>query len=729
MKKFLLASALAAIGCVSALAAEYVPMIREGRVWEYTGYSTVYDGAAFHYMKFDGTETVDGTEYHRFVQFKSLVFGENRKLAYSNNSVSQVYYLREEPGKVFVLCEKNSGKIVNQEIASGDSGAGSPEYSEFKVYDFTLSDGATWEYPQAAGFSGVEGGMSLDVKWETPVEIDGEQCRVMGFSNLYVMGEDDILYFIEGIGTTCNGILPAPNMDSVSGVWDNTKEASIQSWLNRVFDSEGNVIYNSKEPTAPPANCGYAPIIEEGKVWQYGSTSMDGVTYYSKKFDGTVTVNGKEYHRFMGFQSEDYRGTSEYGVLEYAGKKEQDVTSDYMREEDGKVYVLTLDDVEFMSNTASLDPSVPEDRYGEFLRYDFTLEDGDSFMFRDRGGEYIPVVVKIKEPVLVNGTERKAMTFLYEIKEDNGDGEVTTSFVEIFPGSVIEGVGPDSDGDLIFFGPPYTTGMPEASSGLGSRSFLKYVADSEGNVIYGSRLAQSNEDPHSILGPGKMWKWEFISSVSEPERSTVTASVEDKQLYIGNRPARRVSVVSDAGMFEPFTVVLSESRGLLEFYWSDNLSGTYAYFTPVMDFSLVKGEAVYAEEGGSDWLVGRVSSVFNETVCGIDRKYQRIESQNTDRSFVWVDGVGAQYTDEYMTIFPQADCGNSFGGMLECYENGVCVFKAEDFARGQNSVEGVFDSETETVKSGATYDLMGRRVERVLPGSVYVRDGKKFVGK
>ena len=57
------------------------------------------------------------------------------------------------------------------------------------------------------------------------------------------------------------------------------------------------------------------------------------------------------------------------------------------------------------------------------------------------------------------------------------------------------------------------------------------------------------------------------------------------------------------------------------------------------------------------------------------------------------------------------------------------MFKAEDFARGQNSVEGVFDSETETVKSGATYDLMGRRVERVLPGSVYVRDGKKFVGK
>lgn len=31
--------------------------------------------------------------------------------------------------------------------------------------------------------------------------------------------------------------------------------------------------------------------------------------------------------------------------------------------------------------------------------------------------------------------------------------------------------------------------------------------------------------------------------------------------------------------------------------------------------------------------------------------------------------------------------------------------------------------------SGVIYDLMGRRAERVVPGSVYVRDGRKFVGK
>ena len=504
---------------------------------------------------------------------------------------------------------------------------------------------------------------------------------------------------------------------------------------------------------------GYAPMIEEGKVWQYaGQYSRNvngygdgGIAYHSMKFDGTITVNGKEYHRFTFFESEYYKGTHEYGVLELAEVLERTGPNYFLREENGKVYVLTLDNKMFSTETldATLDPSVPEERYSEFLRYDFTLGDGAEFQLPtgiDVGEEMLQTVyIKEKTPVKVAGSERKAITFCEKVElpeppeqpEPTGlgqsvqseEGETLVEYREVYPGSVIEGIGPDRDGDLVVFGPPYSTSLSNNVNGPGQGSFLNYVADSEGKVIYGSRLAQGNEDPHSILAPGKMWKWEFISLTSEPERSTVTATVEDKQLYIGNRPARRVSVVSDAGMFEPFTVVLSESRGLLEFYWSDNLSGTYAYFTPVMDFSLVKGEAVYAEEGGSDWLVGRVSSVFNETVCGIDRKYQRIESQNTDRSFVWVDGVGAQYTDEYMTIFPQADCGNSFGGMLECYENGVCVFKAEDFARGQNSVEGVFDSETETVKSGATYDLMGRRVERVLPGSVYVRDGKKFVGK
>jgi len=485
----------------------------------------------------------------------------------------------------------------------------------------------------------------------------------------------------------------------------------------------------------------YAPIIEEGKVWQYAgqySRSVDGneeagLAYHSMKFDGTMTVNGKEYHRFTFFESEYYKGTHEYGVLELAEVLERTGPNYFLREENGKVYVLTLDNKMFSTETldATLDPSVPEERYGEFLRYDFTLGDGAEFrlpMGIVVGEENLETVfIKVKTPVEVDETERKTITFCEKVGQPGENGETVVDYREVYPGSVIEGIGPDRDGDLVVFGPPYSTSLSNNVNGPGQGSFLNYVADSEGKVIYGSRLAQSDEDPHSILAPGKMWKWEFISLTSGQETSTVTATVEDKQLYIGNRPARRVRVVSDIERFDPFTVILSESGGRLDFYWSDNENGTYAYFTPMMDFSLEQGAVVNADGDGTKWPIGKVASVFNETVCGIERQYQRIENEETGRSFVWVEGIGAQYTKEYMTWFPETDCGNSFGGMLECYENGVCVFRAEDFARGQNSVEGVYDSVTG--KSGAIYDLMGRRVERVLPGSVYVRDGRKFIGK
>ncbi len=141
---------LMTVSFISALAADetYVSMIREGRVWEYSGYSKKYDGHAFHYMKFDGTETVNGTEYHRFVHFKTLIVNKDGTVAHRDYSTGPVYYLREEPGKVFVLCE--SDLVVSEEISQLVDRVESPKYSEFRAYDFTQSEGAVWKYPYAA---------------------------------------------------------------------------------------------------------------------------------------------------------------------------------------------------------------------------------------------------------------------------------------------------------------------------------------------------------------------------------------------------------------------------------------------------------------------------------------------------------------------------------------------------------------------------------------------------
>lgn len=115
---------------------DYVPMIREGRVWEYHGESLKYAGEAFHYMKFDGIETIDGRVYHRFVKFKTLVVNYvSGAVVHRDYGNLYVYYLREEPGRVFVLTE--SGNVVCSDVSAWQDKDREPEFSEFMVYDFT----------------------------------------------------------------------------------------------------------------------------------------------------------------------------------------------------------------------------------------------------------------------------------------------------------------------------------------------------------------------------------------------------------------------------------------------------------------------------------------------------------------------------------------------------------------------------------------------------------------
>ncbi len=71
----------------------------------------------------------------------------------------------------------------------------------------------------------------------------------------------------------------------------------------------------------------YYPIIEEGKVWEYGTEytrEVDGeyehgMLYRYYEFDGTATVNGKEYHKFGCVKTEYWKrsGNDIDGNLKY----------------------------------------------------------------------------------------------------------------------------------------------------------------------------------------------------------------------------------------------------------------------------------------------------------------------------------------------------------------------------------------------------------------------------
>ena len=211
--------------------------------------------------------------------------------------------------------------------------------------------------------------------------------------------------WIEGIGSMIYGIENEPLMK----VGASTKMISCIENGIEVYSDE-------------PLDYEYTPLVREGVVWEY---FHDGWTsnheYYSRIYiAGEENINDTIYHKC-------------YIVNRYF--KNECIA--YLREEDKKVYLLSLDqNVAFQYNTNGQ----------EILIYDFNLNEGDSYSVEIEGHVYDMNVVKVE----------------YE----NVDGELCKTF-EIYNKeindyyTITEGIGVVGKHDGFFCFPygPILTGM------------------------------------------------------------------------------------------------------------------------------------------------------------------------------------------------------------------------------------------------------------------------------
>ena len=211
--------------------------------------------------------------------------------------------------------------------------------------------------------------------------------------------------WIEGIGSMIYGIENEPLMK----VGASTKMISCIENGIEVYSDE-------------PLDYEYTPLVREGVVWEYfhdGWTPDQG--YYSRIYiSGEEDINNTIYHKC-------------YIVNPYS--KNECIA--YLREEDKKVYLLSLDqNVAFQYNTNGQ----------EILIYDFNLNEGDSYSVMIGGYVYDMNVVKVE----------------YE----NVDGELCKTF-EIYNKeindyyTITEGIGVVGKHDGFFCFPygPILTGM------------------------------------------------------------------------------------------------------------------------------------------------------------------------------------------------------------------------------------------------------------------------------
>ena len=250
----------------AANAADYKPMIRYDRVWECHAYE--WGDHTVKYMKFDGTEDVDGKTYHRIVTFaKSIVetdaSPEKSQYEFILNLNENEGYLREENGKVYTLAATSPHE--NHTYIPDKFNTDEYNITEVLLYDFNCSEGGIYN-----AFSNcMNEGATLDfrVKNISYESIDGEECICQEicadeYADMFPISHK----IIEGIGPADSGCLNYNEFqDSPTRPW-------AYNYINRVFDSDGRTLYETADClkyTLPAGIFSSVALIENDVFFSY----------------------------------------------------------------------------------------------------------------------------------------------------------------------------------------------------------------------------------------------------------------------------------------------------------------------------------------------------------------------------------------------------------------------------------------------------------------------------
>lgn len=328
-----------------------------------------------------------------------------------------------------------------------------------------------------------------------------------------------------------------------------------------------------------------ASTIRDDRTWIYDVvsplhfTDFGGNTYYTysnqvsaldiMKFDGTIEVNGKIYHRFalkkvihyMGYDYCPDRKTLYY-TNHFLSEESLDLTMCYLREDNGVVYQLYRDG--WMADEYSdEDDSV----WTEEIIYNWNLSDGDVWLdnpyiewldwrrMPDFDWSKIEDDFRIEEktPVEISGEMCKFFHFPPSYVSTGGD--------------FIEGVGPLAYGWLGFAYPNMKTSVGSSPYKVysshyfsGDYSDLHSLLDGNNDVIYGKEVPDFNETPRLFLyGDMTDWmpseEWELILDQESSEHGIYKFTCKPGQKIEAGKKFRISNVT------EVFKFALPEDNG------------------------------------------------------------------------------------------------------------------------------------------------------------------------
>ena len=193
----------------------------------------------------------------------------------------------------------------------------------------------------------------------------------------------------------------------------------------------------------------YKSMIRYDRVWEYLNIHWNDMQVYHVKFDGEEEINGKTYHRLVAFRKASFSYHYDDQLSLFDIDNDYYDHEGYLREEDGKVYTLIVNDGQDPAyqglSIYTPDFSYPDSStIEEQLIYDFTCKEGDIYtglQIEDSWGEQIDYKVKSIEHTEIDGEEHR---LLHVVTYDNWNDVWNDYGTE----PIVEGVGIASYGCL-----------------------------------------------------------------------------------------------------------------------------------------------------------------------------------------------------------------------------------------------------------------------------------------
>jgi len=135
------------------------------------------------------------------------------------------------------------------------------------------------------------------------------------------------------------------------------------------------------------------------------------------------------------------------------------------------------------------------------------------------------------------------------------------------------------------------------------------------------------------------------------------------------------------------------------------------------DFSVAEGEKLSNKFPLGEVLINGISTI---TAHGQSFRCFHL-GPNDGYGLLWVEGVGHP-GGPFLSVLRMMNDGK-FYTLLSCYEDGTCIFTADDF-KTANSIKSIQSDVRQAFK---IYDLQGRRLSKEPAHGVYIQNGRKRI--